>query len=353
MRKHVVQDFEHSDLAKSENGGDSGDTSHWQGTLARLIPKNNETISLTVLVLVLAVFTVATNGLILSLRTLNIIATFGPEILIITVASGLVILGGHIDLSVGSIYVASSVVLGHLAQVLDLPIIIAAIAAVAVAAVLGFVNGWIVTRTGISSFIVTLGTMWAFRGLMLVTLGPKTISVYRASGSILLFEILAGKTVVIAHQVYWLILVMLVLQFMFMSTRFGIHLKGVGSNERASRMVGIVTRRVTVQVFTLSGALCGFAGVIQVAQSGQAVPQSGESVMLNALAGAIIGGVSLLGGRGGVIGPLIGGLTLLVITYGFIMMGVVEFWTDILVAIAVIFTAFAFLRLERFRVEKG
>jgi ribose/xylose/arabinose/galactoside ABC-type transport system permease subunit len=118
-------------------------------------------------------------------------------------------------------------------------------------------------------------------------------------------------------------------------------------------MMGIPTQKVTVQVFVISGLLSGFAGVIQVAQSNQAVPQSGDSVMLTALAGAIVGGVALTGGRGGVVGPLLGGLTLLVISLGFVMMGVVEYWTNILIAIAVIFTAYAFTRLESLRLRKA
>ena len=151
----------------------------------------------------------------------------------------------------------------------------------------------------------------------------------------------------------WLTALVVVLGIAYHRTRFGVWIRAVGSNERSARMMGISTKRVTVGVFVLSGTLCGFAGVIQVAQSNQAVPQSADTVMLTALAGAIIGGVALTGGRGGVVGPLLGGLTLLVISLGFIMMGVVEFWTNILVAVAVVFTAFAFHRLELLRVKKG
>jgi ribose/xylose/arabinose/galactoside ABC-type transport system permease subunit len=323
------------------------------GRLTALIPRNNEIISLVVLVLVVLVFAVATEGLLLSGPTLNIMATFGPEILIITVAVGLVLVVGQIDLSVGSMYVVSSVVLAACVRELGLPLWLASAAAVAIGALMGLVNGVLVVATQVSSFIVTLGTMWAFRGLMLVILGSATRAVYDDPGTITSFDVIAGKSLGIAHQVWWLLVIVLILAFVYHRTRFGVWIRAVGSNERSARMMGIPTRSVTVAVFTISGVMCGFAGVIQVAQSNQAVPQSADTVMLTALAGAIIGGVALTGGRGGVLGPLLGGLTLLVISLGFIMMGVVEFWTNILVAVAVVFTAWAFHRLEVLRVRRA
>lgn len=320
---------------------------------ARLIPQKNETISLTVLVFVVILFTLATGGLLLSPATLNVLATFGPEILILTMAVGIVLVTGQIDLSVGSIYVGSSVILAATVRNLGVPLWLACLIAVGSGGIMGLINGLLVVRTGVSSFIVTLGTMWAFRGLMLVFIGSTTISTYDDPESFTSFDLLAGRTFGVSHQVFWLLVLVVIIAVVLKKSRFGVWIRAVGSNERSARMMGIPTRVVTVKVFVLSGLLSGFAGVIQVAQSNQSVPQSGDSVMLTALAGAIIGGVALTGGRGGVVGPLLGGLTLLIISLGFIMMGVVEFWTNILVAVAVIFTAYAFTRLENLRVRKA
>lgn len=339
--------------APEASGASARERTPQRRSLARFIPQSNELISLIVLLLVVLVFTITTKGLLVSPATLNVLATFGPEILIITVAVGMVLVAGQIDLSVGSIYVVSSVVVGSCVQGLGAPLWLACLIAVVSGGVMGLVNGLLVVKTGVSSFIVTLGTMWAFRGLMLVFLGSTTISVYDNPDEVSAFDVLAGRTLGVSHQVLWLLVVVAVLAVVFTRARFGVWLRAVGSNERSARMMGIPTNTVTIQVFVLSGLLSGFAGVIQVAQSSQAVPQSGDAVMLTALAGAIIGGVALTGGRGGVIGPLLGGLTLLVISLGFVMMGVVEFWTNILVAVAVIFTAFAFRRLETLRVRKA
>ena len=321
--------------------------------LVLLVPRNNETISLVVLAFVVTVFWITTDGLLLSPRALNVMATFGPEILIITVASGLVLVSGEIDLSVGSVYIVSSVVLGHLATAVGLTLWLAVVGALVAGTLMGAINGLLVVGTGISSFIVTLGTMWAFRGLMLVLIGPTTIAVYDDPESLTVFDVLASRTGGVPHQAFWLLVLAGLLAFIYTKMPFGIQIRAVGSNDRAARMMGIPTRRVKVQMFALGGTLCGLAGVIQVAQSNQAVPQSGDEVMLNALAGAIIGGVALTGGRGGVIGPLIGGVTLLVISFGFIMMGVIEFWTNILVALAVVLTGYVFHRLEDLRVRRS
>ena len=321
--------------------------------LVLLIPRNNETISLVVLAFVVTVFWITTDGLLVSPRALNVMATFGPEILIITVASGLVLVSGEIDLSVGSVYIVSSVVLGHLAATVGLNLWLAVVGALVAGMLMGAVNGLLVVGTGISSFIITLGTMWAFRGLMLVLIGPTTIAVYDDPESLTIFDVIASRTGGVPHQALWLLVLAGVLAFVYTKMPFGVQIRAVGSNDRAARMMGMPTRRVKVQVFALSGTLCGLAGVIQVAQSSQAVPQSGDEVMLNALAGAIIGGVALTGGRGGVLGPLIGGVTLLVISFGFIMMGVIEFWTNILVALAVVLTGYVFHRLEDLRVRRS
>ena len=320
-------------------------------TWRSLIPQSNTAISGGVLVLVVIVMTVATNGLLLSPATLSVLATFAPEILLITIAMGFVLLIKEIDLSVGSIYVVSAVVFGSTYSSLGAPLWVCALIAIAAGGAMGMINGLLVVGTGVTAFIVTLGTMWAYRGLMLVSVGGSSISVRPDDGDPTL-DILAGDPLGIPNQVLWLIVIVAVLVYLRNKTRLGAWMQATGSNERAVRMMGVPVKRVRVFVFTLSGVLCGIAGVFQVAHSNQAVPQSGDVVMLTALAGAIIGGVSLNGGRGGVLGPLFGGLTLRVIGIGLVMMGVIEYWTNVITAVAVILTAWAFMSFDRWRVGR-
>lgn len=321
--------------------------------LRRFIPRHNATISALILLVVTLAFTAATGGTLVSLRSLRVIAIFGPELILITIAMGLVLLTKELDLSVGSIYVVTGVILAIAYRDLGLPLWVAALLAVGSGALMGAINGLIVVTTGVTSFIVTLGTMWAFRGFMLVTFGGGTVSAYPSGDGFDIFSVIAGRPFGVPVQLLWLLGITAILAFLRHATRFGNWMQAVGSNARAARMQGVPTRRVRFLVFTLSGLLCGIAGVIKVAHSNQAVPQSGDIVMLTALAGAIVGGVTLSGGRGDVLGPLLGGLTLQVISMGFVMLGVVEFWTQILTAIAVVVTAYAFLKLDELRVRSS
>ena len=117
-------------------------------------------------------------------------------------------------------------------------------------------------------------------------------------------------------------------------------------------MMGVPVGRIKIAAFALCGLLCGFAGVLQVSHSKHAIPQSGDFVMLTALAGAIIGGISLKGGSGGIAGPFLGAMILQVISLGFIMLGVVEYWTNVMTAAAVVGTAVLYTRIEKTRVRR-
>lgn len=318
------------------------------------IPKNNTTIAAVLLVVVTIGFAIATNGVLLGGSSLQILAIFAPEMLFMTIAMGFVLLIKEIDLSVGSMYVVSGVMVGAAYRDFGWPLWVCVLFGVAAGALMGLINGLLVVYTGVTSFIVTLGTMWAFRGLMLVALGGGTISAYPKESDEWVFDLIAGHVGgALPAQVLWLLLIVAILVFFRHKTATGSWLQSVGSNDRASRMMGIPTGRVKVLAFTISGLLCGVAGVIQVAHSNQAVPQSGDSVMLTALAGAIVGGVALNGGRGDVLGPLFGGLTLQIISTGLVMRGVIEYWTNVLTAVAIILTAFAFFRLDKLRTRRS
>lgn len=315
------------------------------------IPQNNTTIVAALLVALFVGFTIVTNGRLASSPSLTVLGKFAPEVLLITMAMGLVLLIKEIDLSVGSIYVASSVVMAVAYRDGGLPIWVSALLGVGAGALMGLVNGILVVKAKVASFIVTLGTMWAFRGLMLIWVGGASIGVYPDSQGFL--DVVAGSTFGIPHQVLWLGVIASLLGVVRHKTQMGSWMQAVGSNDRAARMMGVPVGKVRVTVFTLAGTLCGMAGVIQVAHSNQAVPQSGDVVMLVALAGAIIGGVTLAGGRGGVLGPLLGGLTLRVISTGLVMMGVIEYWTNVLTAVATVATAWAFLKLDTLRLKRS
>lgn len=300
-----------------------------------------------------AIFTIATGGNLLSARSLNLVLTFAPEIILITMGIGILLIVGEFDLSIGSIYVFCSVAVAALVRDVGVPLPVAVLAGVALGALLGTVNGVLVVTTGVTSFIITLGAMWAYKGIMLLLVGGGSIPAYAPEGQEWVYQVLTGKFLPVPMQTIWLFVIAFSLAGLLNRTRFGNWLRASGSNDRAARMMGVPVGRLKVAAFALCGALCGFAGVLQVSHSNHAIPQSGDFVMLTALAGAIIGGISLKGGSGGVAGPFLGAMILQVISLGFIMLGVVEYWTNVMIALAVVATAVLYTRIDKQRSRKS
>lgn len=304
------------------------------------------------LIVLTAGFTIATGGQILSFRSLNLVFTFAPEIILITIGIGILLIVGEFDLSIGSIYVFCSVAVAALVRDFSVPLPLAVLAGMGLGTLLGTINGTLVVMTGVTSFIVTLGAMWAYKGIMLLLVGGGSIRAYPPEGQEWVFGMLTGRVFSIPLQTIWLLAIALVLALILNRSRFGNWLRATGSNARAARMMGVPVGRIRIIAFALCGLLCGIAGVLQVSHSNHAIPQSGDFVMLTALAGAIIGGISLKGGSGGIAGPFLGAMILQVISLGFIMLGVVEYWTNVMTALAVVGTAVLYTRIETTRVRK-
>ena len=308
--------------------------------------RQNVFVALMLAVLTIG-FTIATNGQLLSGRSLNLLLTFAPELVLITIGIGVLLIAGEFDLSIGSIYVFCSVLVAFLVRDYGVALPLAVAIGILFGTLLGAVNGILVVTTGVTSFIVTLGAMWAYKGIMLVTVGGGSIAVYPPEGQDWIFGLLTGKVFQIPLQTIWLLVIAIALAVLLNRTRLGNWLRATGSNQRAARMMGVPVDLTKIVAFALCGTLCGLAGVIQVSHSNHAIPQSGDFVMLTALAGAIVGGISLTGGRGGIAGAFLGALILQVISLGFIMVGVIEYWTNVMTALAVVGTAILYTRLGK------
>ncbi len=313
---------------------------------SRHIFANKSLIALVILIALIVVFALLTpHNTFLSRNTINLFLNYVPEIALMTIGMGILLIVGEIDLSIGSIYVFSSVILAGLHRDFGLGMAFAIPFTLLAGAAMGAINGVITTRTRIVSFIVTLGTMWAYRGIMLVLVGGTSMRVTLNEFEQSLLGAFTGRVGDVPMHFIWLVIIALLARTLLQRTRFGNWIFATGSNARAARMMGINTNRVRVLCFALSGFLCAFAGFIQVSRTNHAIPQSGESVMLSAIAGAIIGGTSLRGGNGSVLGALFGAFILQVVGLGFIMLGFIEYYTNIVIALALISTAFAYIRL--------
>jgi ribose/xylose/arabinose/galactoside ABC-type transport system permease subunit len=236
-----------------------------------------------------------------------------------------VILTGGIDLSVGSLVAVAGVVAAGLA---DRGLSLALLAGVGFATALGLVNGLVIAKARIQPFIVTLAMMIAARGVALVYTGEKTLSV--PAGAQGFRELGRGRVDLGVFSIPYPVLMLLVayvLGWLVLNyTRFGRHTYALGDSEEAARLMGLNVGRVTVGVYTLSGALAGLAGVLLASRLGTGQPVAAVGWELDAIAAVVVGGTLLTGGQGGVGSTLVGMLLLALIFNIFNLEGWISPW---------------------------
>ncbi|NNM46823.1 ABC transporter permease subunit [Knoellia koreensis] len=252
-------------------------------------------------------------------------------------AAGLtfVILTAGIDLSVGSIVAVSGVV-AVMTALAGAPAPVAILVGILAGAAAGFVNGALTAYLSLAAFIITLGTMTLLRGLAYTLTDGQPI----VSNTLNFRDIGNGYFAGIPAPVVVMVLVYLAAWFVLERTRFGRHVYAVGGNAEAARLAGINVKRVTCIVYVIAGACAGLAGVIFAARVVSAQPTAGTGYELDAIAAVVLGGTSLMGGRGRIYGTLIGSVILGVLSTGLILMNV-PFFTQLLIKGAVIILAVA------------
>lgn len=239
------------------------------------------------------------------------------EVGIISLGMTFVILTGGIDLSVGTVLAFASSIVALILTRATFPvppgvaILIATAAATAGATLVGLVNGAIVARWRIQPFIVTLATMIGIRGLARWLTSNSNIDIGFGSDLASAFAaILSTKTVVIGSYIF----LSLALAGLLSKTVFGRYVRAVGDNEKAALYAGLPIRKIKIIVYTLTGLLAGYSGVLHAAQNHQGNPNTGVAYELEAIAAVVIGGTSLMGGRGSIAGTVIGTLTIGILT---------------------------------------
>lgn len=259
----------------------------------------------------------------------NLFTLLGSISILWIVALGLtfVLLTGGFDLSVGSALALTGIVLGWIYNSLGIPIGIAIVLTVLFGALLGGgVNGILIGRIGASFMIVTLGTLTLLRGLVNLTSGTKTTPVTSA----VLDQLAFGRLLGVPVSVFVLLITFGVSFYVLRYTYFGRDVYAVGGNAEAARLAGVNVARTITVVYAIAGAAAALGGVIQVARLGAASPLVGETIMFDAAAAVLLGGTSLRGGSGGVVGTAIGVLFLGVLSNGLAVTGVPSFWQQII-----------------------
>ena len=271
------------------------------------------------LALLIIFFSIASDNF-FSLTTFTSILNQLPALTVVAVGMTLVLIVGCIDLSVGSVVGLSSAVTGMAAVVLGIPLPLAFMLGITTGTLCGLVNGCLSSYFALPSFIVTLGMLEMARGLAYMTTDSQTLFIGASIQKLSLpltglgispALIIAISIVVLAH-------------FIVKRTVFGRYIIAIGTNETAARMSGIPIHPYRISVLALSGGLAGLGGLFNAAYLGAADPNAGIGLELSAIAAAVIGGTSLMGGRGSVAGAFTGVLIIAVLQSGLAQMGVTE-----------------------------
>ncbi len=249
------------------------------------------------------------------------------------IAAGMtfVILSENIDLSVGSVLALSSV-LGAVFIADGGPIWMGILVMLVAGAAGGLLNGFSVGYLGFPAFIVTLATMWLFRGGAYVfTNGQAVTGLPRE------FRVLAtGDVAGIPYIVLLMIAVYTVSHIVLSQTTFGRQVYAVGDNKEAARLSGVNVKRVTAAVFVISGILAALGGVVLTSRLFSGQPIAGITFELSAIAAVVIGGTSLSGGKGGILGTLVGAIFIATLLNGLVILNVASFWQQLIMGAVVL-----------------
>ena len=255
----------------------------------------------------------------------------------LAIGQTLVILTAGIDLSVGAITILAMMVMATLAAENGVAGWLAIIIGIALAVAAGALNGLLVTRVGLPPFIVTLGTLSIFTAIALLYSGgssiqnnrlPAIINFTGETFSVGPFRVTVG--VVMVLMLYALV------GFALTQTAWGRHIFAVGDDPESARLSGVASKRILLSVYTVAGLIYGFAAWIQIGRAGSATANGIPDANLDSITAVVIGGTSLFGGRGGLIGSLLGALIVGSFTLGLSLAGVDQQWRLLAIGVLVI-----------------
>ena len=265
---------------------------------------------------------------------------------IVAVGLTIVIIGGGIDISIGSVLVASAIMAGLVAQEEVSPWIAVAVG-VAGGAALGAVNAVLITKLKIPPIVATLATLSIFRGVLTELTKSKLIGGLPSSFTVIGQGRLGG----VPYPV-WIMLGLFVLGGLGMRfTGFGRVVYAIGSNEAAARLSGIVVTRYQALTYVISGSLAGLAGVVFVARNGTVLPTSGRGLELLVIAAVVVGGTNIFGGEGSIAGTALAAVLLQAITAAMVVLGISTAWQGAVIGATILIgvTIFVFGQRRRER----
>ncbi len=297
-------------------------------------------VPLIVLILSIAAFGILVGGKFFNPFSLTLILQQVAIVGIVGAAQTLVILTAGIDLSVGAVMVLSSVVMGQFTFRYGIPVPISILCGLACGALCGFINGWLVAQMKLPPFIVTLGTWQVYNATKYLyskneTIRGQDIEVQAPLLQLFGIQIRFGGAV-FTLGVIFMVLLVVILWYILNYTAWGRRLYAVGDDPEAAELSGIRVNRMLITVYTISGLICGFAGWVLIGRTGSVAPTAGEFANIESVTAVVIGGISLFGGRGSVLGMIFGGLIVGVFSLGLRLLGTDPQWTYFLIGVLII-----------------
>jgi fructose transport system permease protein len=297
-------------------------------------------VPLIVLVLAIAAFGLALGSKFFSPFALTLILQQVQIVGIVSAAQTLVILTAGIDLSVGAIMVISSVVMGQLTFRYGVPVELAVALGLATGTACGFLNGWLVAAMKLPPFIVTLGTWQIILATNFLFSANETIRSQDIADVAPLLHFFGTKIkiggAIFTVGVIFMVLLILVLTYVLRQTAWGRHVYAIGDDPEAAELSGVNVRRTLISVYALAGLICAFAGWALIGRIGSVSPTSGQLANIESITAVVIGGISLFGGRGSIMGALFGALIVGVFTLGLRLLGADAQWTYLLIGALII-----------------
>ncbi|WP_295955008.1 ABC transporter permease [Rhodoferax sp.] len=264
---------------------------------------------------------------------------------VLAIACTFVIITSGIDLSVGTLMTFCAVMAGVFMTYWGLPMYLGVAAAIVFGALAGWVSGFLIAKLKIPPFIATLGMMMLLKGLSLVISGTKPIYFNDTPNfSYISQESLIGyffPSLPIPNAVLILFVVAIVSSLILNKTILGSYTFALGSNEEAVRLSGVNVDRWKIIIYSLNGAICGIAGLLIASRLNSAQPALGQGYELDAIAAVVIGGTSLSGGAGTILGTIIGAFIMSVLTNGLRIMSVAQEWQTVITGIIIILAVYA------------
>jgi ribose transport system permease protein len=263
---------------------------------------------------------------------------------VLAIAATLVIITGGIDLSVGTLMTFCAVIAGVVLTYFGMPLPLGIAAAILAGATSGVISGTVIAKLKVPPFIATLGMMLILKGLSLVLSGTKPIYFNNTPGfseislGSLVGQIIPG--VPLPNGVLVLFAVAIAISFVLSRTALGRYTFALGSNEEAVRLSGVNVDRWKIAVYALAGSVCGIAGLLIASRLNSAQPALGQGYELDAIAAVVIGGTSLSGGRGTILGTLIGALIIAVLANGLRILSVAQEWQTVVTGCIIILAVY-------------